>query len=155
MLSTIEKVLILKTISLFSRTSDEVLAEVASILEELEVRAGETIVRKGETGRCLYILVDGRVRVHDGERTLNFLDDGAVFGEMAVLDDSPRSASVTAAEDTHLFRLGQDPLYELMGDRTEVARGIISVLSASLRARVRDLDDLHTRLERLEAGSRS
>ena len=147
MLSTIEQVLILRTVGLFSHVPDEVLAEVALLLHEMEVKPGETIVRKGETGDCLYILVDGKVRVHDGERTLNHLGEGAVFGEMAVLDAEPRSASVTAVEETRLFRLDQDPLYELMADRIEVARGIIHVLTANMRARMRDLDDLRTRLE--------
>jgi hypothetical protein len=154
MLSTLEKVLILKTVSLFAQTPDEVLADVASLLEEQEFKAGEPIFTKGETGRCLYIVIDGRVRVHDGERTLNHLGEGAIFGEMAVLDDSPRSASVTADEDTRLFRLDQDPLYELMADRIDVARGIIQVLTANLRARAKDVDDLHSRLERLEGAGK-
>jgi len=151
MLSTIEKVLILKSVGLFAGTPDEVLAEVTSLLAELEFKAGEPIVRKGETGKCLYIVVDGAVRVHDGERTLNQMGEGAVFGEMAVLDAEPRSASVTAQVETRLFRLDQDPFYELMADRVEVARGIIQVLTASLRARVRELAQAHTRLEQLEA----
>jgi hypothetical protein len=150
MLSTLEKVLILKTVSLFAQTPDEVLVEVTGLLREQECRPGEQIVAKGETGRSLYIVVEGRVRVHDGDRTLNELGEGAIFGELAVLDDAPRSATVTALEETRLFRLEQDALYELMADRPEVARGIILVLSAHLRARVQDLDALHTRLERLE-----
>jgi len=72
---------------------------------------------------------------------------------MAVLDPEPRLASVTAVEDTRLFRLDQEPFYELMDDRIEVARGIIHVLSGHLRARVRDLNDLRTRLEALEQSS--
>ena len=74
---------------------------------------------------------------------------------MAVLDPEPRLASVTAVEDTRLFRLDQGAFYELMDDRIEVARGIIHVLSQHLRARVRDLNDLRTRLETLEQSSES
>jgi len=153
MLSTIEKVIILKTVSIFAGTPDEILAEVASLLEEVELREGETIFEKGDAGDSMYIIVDGQVRVHDGGRTLNHLGEGDVFGEMAVLDTEPRVASVTAVEDTRLFRLDQEPFYELMDDRIEVARGIIRVLSGHLRARVRDLNDLRTRLEALEQSS--
>jgi AAA family ATP:ADP antiporter len=153
MLSAIEKVIILKTVSIFARTPDEILAEVAALLEEVELKEGETIFEKGDAGDCMYIIVDGRVRVHDGGRTLNYLGEGDVFGEMAVLDPEPRLASVTAVEDTRLFRLDQEPFYELMDDRIEVARGIIRVLSQHLRARVRDLNDLRTRFEALEGSS--
>ena len=71
----------------------------------------------------MYIIVDGRVRVHDGDQTIAYLGARDIFGELAVLDAEPRSASVTAEVDTHLFRLDQDAFYELMADRFEVARG--------------------------------
>ncbi len=134
MLSTIEKVIILKTVSIFAETPDEILAETASFLEEVEVKAGETIFEKGDMDKRMYLIVEGRVRIHDGERTLAHLGDRDVFGEMAVLDPQPRSASATAMADTRLFRLHQDLFYELMADRIEVARGIIRVLARRLRA---------------------
>jgi len=86
------------------------------------------------------------VRVHDGARTLNDIVTGNVFGEMAVLDPQPRSASVTAIEDTELLRLDQQALYELIDDRPEVARGLLQVLSQHLRNRMRDLAELRERL---------
>ncbi len=134
-----DRLLILKSVSLFTETPDETLAEVVGLLEEAEVKAGETIFEKGDIGDCLYIIADGRVRVHDGEMTLNYLGWRDVFGEMAVLDPEPRSASVTAAEDTVLLRLDRAPLYEVMAERPEVASGIIRILSRHLRARMRDM----------------
>jgi hypothetical protein len=135
MLLTIEKVLILKTVSIFAETPEEILADVAAILAEVDVQAGETILHKDEVGRCMYIIVDGRVRIHNGDQTIAYLEARDIFGELAVLDAEPRSASVTAEVDTHLFRLDQDALYELMADRFEVARGIIRVLCRRVRAR--------------------
>jgi AAA family ATP:ADP antiporter len=151
MLSTIEKVIILKTVGIFAETPDDILAEMATLLEEVELMVGETIFEKGDLGDCMYIIAEGEVRVHDGERTLNHLAQGDVFGEMALLDPEPRVASVTAIEDTHLLRLDQEPFYELMNDRIEVVRGIIHVLSRHLRARVRDLNELEARLKSLGA----
>jgi len=135
MLLTLEKVIILKTVSIFAETPDEILAEVASLLAEVEVPAHTTILHKGEMGSCMYIIVDGRVRVHDGDHTLAFLGDRDIFGELAVLDPEARSASVTALEDTRLFRLDQEAFYELMADRIEVVRGIIRVLCQRVRGR--------------------
>jgi len=90
----------------------------------------------------MYIIVDGSVRVHDGERTLSHLHAGDIFGEMAILDAEPRMASVSAVADTQLLRLDQESFYELMDDHSEVARGIILVLSRHLRACVKDLNEL-------------
>jgi len=153
-LSTIEKVIILKTVSVFSQTPDDVLAEVAALLEEVEAAEGETIFGKGDLGDSLYVIVDGKVRVHDGERLLNDLGERDVFGEMALLDPEPRLASVTAVEPARLFRLAQAPFYELMADQPEVAAGIIRVLTGHLRARVRDLARLDARVRELEQASR-
>jgi hypothetical protein len=135
MLLTIEKVLILKTVSIFAETPEEILTEVAAILEEVNVKAGAMILQKDDVGRCMYIIVDGRVRVHHGDQTIAYLGARDIFGELAVLDAEPRSASVTAEIDTHLFRLDQDAFYELMADRFEVARGIIRMLCRRVRAR--------------------
>lgn len=133
MLTTIEKMLILKTADIFAYTSDEVLAEIAAIVEEVDVPAGEPIIHKGDLGDCLYIVVSGKVRVHDGERALSILEDRQVFGEMALFDREPRSASVTAIEDTLLLRLDQDPTYELMEEQNEFLRGVIRSLVDKLR----------------------
>ena len=150
MLSTIEKVMILKTVGIFAETPGNVLADVATILEEVELKAGETLFEKGDLGNSMYIIVSGTVRVHDGAHTLDELGERQVFGEMALLDPEPRVASVTAMEDTQLFRLLREPFYELMADHPEVARGIIRVLTGYVRARVRDVAELHRRVQELE-----
>lgn len=139
-LSTTEKVIILKSVNIFAETPDDILAEeVVAALDELQYQTGDAIFHKGDIGDSLYIIVNGRVRVHDGEMTLNHLGKWDVFGEMAALDPEPRLASVTAVEDTILFRLNQQTLYNLMGKRFEIASGIIRVLIRYVRARVKDL----------------
>jgi len=152
MLSTIEKVLILKSVNMFGQTPDNVLAEVAELVEEMDLLEEETIFKEGDPGDSMYIIVDGRVRVHAEERLLNYLGETDVFGEMALLDPEPRLASVTAAEPTRLFRLDQAPFYQLMAERPEVATGIIRVLTRLLRERVRDLARLDSRIKELERG---
>ena len=151
MLSTVEKVLILKTVPMFSQTPDNVLADVANLLEEVDVSENEAIFRQGDAGDSLYVILDGKVRVHDGERLLNYLGEREVFGEMALLDPEPRLASVTAMESTHLFRLDQASFYDLMTERPEVATGIIRVLTGHLRNRVRDIARLNERIQELES----
>jgi CRP-like cAMP-binding protein len=139
MLSVSTSVLLLKSISLFAETPDHVLADLAAAMETQTVPTGHVICRKGDTSDCLYILTDGQVRVHDGERTLAILGGGDVFGEMAVLDPEPRSASVTAMEPTRLLLLDREAFYQLVGSREEVMRGIIRVIAQRLRARTREM----------------
>jgi CRP-like cAMP-binding protein len=148
LLSRIEKVLILKAVGIFAETPDEVLADVAELLHEHEAPAGTRIFARGDAGTSMYIIVDGEVRVHDGDHVLNHLYTRDVFGEMALLDPEPRVASVTAVADTRLLRLDQEPFYELMDERNEVARGVIRVLTQHLRARVRDLGEARAQLNR-------
>ena len=147
MLTTSEKATILKTVNIFSGTPDEILSEVAVLLKEVRVKGGETVFDKGAMGASMYVIATGRVRVHDGERTLNHLGERDVFGEMALVDSQPRLASVSAVENTCLLRLDHEPFFKLMDERSEVARGIIHILSRYLRARVQDLADLRTHLE--------
>ena len=138
MLLTIEKVLILKSVSIFSQIPEDSLVEVAAVLEEIEVKAGETIFKKGDIGTAMYIIIEGQVRVHDEDRVLDTLKEREVFGELAALDPVPRSATVTATEDTYLFRMYQGSLYELMSEYIDVAQGIIRVLCQ----RIRDCDSM-------------
>lgn len=145
MFSTIEKVITLKASGVFAGMPDRVLAEVAALCEPVRVAAGEAIFEKGEIGQSLYVIATGCVRVHDGNQTIEVLTEGQVFGEMALLDPEPRSASVTATEEAHLLRLDQEPFFELLEDQSEVARGVIRVLTRRLRDRMRDLNELRSR----------
>jgi uncharacterized protein len=139
LLSIPERIAILRGVSLFAQTPDDILEEVASLLTSIDLPGGETIFHKGDYGDCMYIIVRGRISIHDGELVLNMLGPLDVFGEMAILDSDPRVASATAVEETQLLRLAQEPFYKLMAHRTEFARGIIRVLNGHLRGRVRDV----------------
>ncbi len=134
MLSTIEKIIILKTVSIFSETPEEVLAHIASSTEEFDYKEGDTITHKGDTGQSLYIIIEGKVRIHDEEKTLAHLTNRDIFGELAILDPRPDPASATAVTDTHLLKLEKPLFDELLTDRIEVSQGIIRVLTRRLRA---------------------
>ena len=138
MQTTAEKMLMLRNVSIFSGLPDPALAQVADALTQVDVPAGTEIVAKGDEGSWMYIIAEGRVRVHDGELTLNELKTWDVFGEMAALDPRPRMASVTAITDTRLLRLDREPLYALMAGHVEIAQGIIHILAENLRNRGRE-----------------
>jgi HEAT repeat protein len=134
----IEKVITLKAVEMFARTPEDVLADVAALAEEVRFKAGETIFNKGEAGESLYVIVTGEVKVHDGDLDLKHLKDKSVFGELAVLDPEPRSASITAITDSHLLRLDREAFLELMAGNMEVVRGVLAVLCDRIREKLVD-----------------
>ncbi len=135
MLLTIEKVMVLKSVRVFSGVPEEVLADLASLMEEVEAPAGDAVYVKGDMGQMMYIVVSGRVRLHDGDRTFVLLGERDFFGELTTLDPEPQMATATAVEDTRLLGLDGDALYELMSHHSEVLRGIIHVLCRRLRGK--------------------
>ncbi len=130
---TIEKVITLKAARMFAEAPQEVLAEVAAILEEVESKAGADVFAKGDAGDSMYIIAEGRMRVSDGERTVGELGPGDVFGELALLDPEPRLYTVAALEDSRLLRLDREAFLELMGGNIEIVRGVLHVLCERLR----------------------
>lgn len=129
----IERVFILKRSDVFRELPTRVLESLAAHLQDVELEAGRTLFEKGDLGRAMYIVVEGRILVHDGARTLAILEEGAVLGEISVLSAEERTASVTAETDAHLLRLDQDVLYEVMALSPAVSRGLIEVLLERLR----------------------
>ena len=81
----------------------------------------------------MYIVASGRVRVFDGAATLSLLGEKEIFGELALLDPAPRSASVEAVEDSRLFRLDGDMFTQLMAANVDIVRGVLHVLCERLR----------------------
>jgi CRP/FNR family cyclic AMP-dependent transcriptional regulator len=120
----IEKVLLLKSLSLFEETPETVLAEVAEILQEVEVKKGETIFHAGDIANDMYIIFKGEVRIHKDSHTLVTFKDNDFFGELSLLDTDTRSASATATEESLLLKIDQQPFYDLMENRIEVARAL-------------------------------
>jgi hypothetical protein len=131
--STFDKVLTLKRVSIFAALPHEVLVPVARLLTLRRVAGGARIIDKGAMGDALYVIAAGRVRVHDGDRTLREMSANESFGELSLLDSEPRSASVTALEPTVVLRLTQDDFYPLMREQPEITRGINRTLCALIR----------------------
>lgn len=136
MLSTVEKVLFLKSIDLFSQIPGEDLAQVALISTEEARDPGEEIFAEGEAGDALYLVLDGRVRVHRQDRVIAELGERECFGEMALLDAAPRSATVTALVDTNLLKISREDFQEILNEKPEIAAGIIKVLTRRLRSAI-------------------
>ena len=137
MITTVEKVLFLKSIDLFSQIPGEDLAAVALISTEENREATEEIFSEGESGDALYLVIEGKVRVHRANRVIAELGERECFGEMAILDAAPRSATVTALQETALLKITREDFQDIMAEKPEIANGIIKVLTRRLRDAIR------------------
>ena len=133
-LMMIEKVLVLKSLNLFSDTPENILADLAPLMQEKTYEEGSVIFKEGETGDCMYIIQQGKIKIMKGNNTLAILKEKEVFGELSLLDADTRSATAIAHSDCILFKIDQEPFYELMDERPEVAKGFIKILCQRLRA---------------------
>lgn len=137
--TTMEKVEILRSVGIFARVPADLLAPLARLAEFSVVPAGREIVRQGETGDALYAIIRGRVRVVADGREVAALGPRECFGEMAILDNEPRSATVSAIEETEVLRISQADFYAILHERSEIAEDVIRVLTRRLRAALKQL----------------
>ena len=134
MISTVEKVLFLRGAELFASLPGEDLARIALLADEAPRGRGEEIFHEGDVADALYVVVEGRVRVLKAGSTVAELGEREVFGEMALLDPAPRSATVQAVADSVLLRIRREDFQDLLAEELEVARAVIRVLARRLRA---------------------
>jgi HEAT repeat protein len=134
MLTTAEKVLFLKGAELFAAIPAEDVAAIATAAEEVSFEEGEVIFAAGDPGDALFLVVEGQVQITAADRILAELGTREVFGEMAVLDPAPRSATAVATAPVVAVRLGQDDFSDVLSERPEVAAGVLRVLVRRLRS---------------------
>jgi len=147
MLLTVEKVLILKAAPLFSALDSEELAALAEIALENEYEAKEVIFEEKQVAHHLYVIARGKVevfrRVDSTEHSIAFLEQEEAFGEMAILDDAPRSASVRAAERTLVLKIDRESFRELITERPQISFAIFKMLTSRLRLRNLEVETPH------------
>lgn len=130
--------LLLSSAPLFEGLGPEDLASLAKHINERHVRAGEIIFRMGDSGGTMYILVKGQVNIHlPGEASfrvsLQDLGEGECFGELALFDNKPRSASACATTDAVLLELSRETLSNCLMQRPSAAIPILRVMAERLR----------------------
>ncbi|MEM7800092.1 MAG: cyclic nucleotide-binding domain-containing protein [Chloroflexota bacterium] len=133
MLSTVEKMIALKATPYFVDTPEIALYSIADELFEVLLQEGESLFYADEPGDCMFIIVDGHIDIHDNELLITSFTSGDVFGELAVIDPAPRSATATAKIETLLLRLDSDPFRELINDHGYIAHRIMRELAGRLR----------------------
>jgi len=129
----------LARVPLFDGISEESMERLVAVTGELEFEADQFIVIQGQVGTGLYVILDGAARVVRGSDELARLGPNDFFGELSVIDQQPRNASVQAIEPTRCLALASWDLLDLLESDPKLALNLIR----GLAARVRGQGELH------------
>jgi CRP/FNR family transcriptional regulator len=136
----------LETIPLFKGLSRRELQALSAGARERTFAPGETMVRQGDTGAGLFVVLDGKVRVFQqasgGTRELGTFGKGAVLGEVALLDDLPRSATMVAMEPTTALLIPVWDFRATLRENPDISIKLLAVLSQRLRQSEQRTTDL-------------
>lgn len=134
-LSSEQKQTYLSSVPLFAGISPESMTRLAEVAGEQEFAAGQFIVRQGQVGSGLYVVVAGSVNVVRGaDDVLATLNPGDFFGELSVIDQQPRNASVQAVDATTVLAVASWDLLALLEQDSALALNLIRGLAARVRA---------------------
>jgi len=124
----------LARVPLFQGISAESMARLASVTGELDFEEGQFVVLQGQVGTGLYVIIEGEVKVERGSVELARLGPNEFFGELSVIDQQPRSASVQATMPTRTLAVASWDLLGLIESDPSFALNMIKGLAARIRA---------------------
>jgi CRP/FNR family transcriptional regulator, cyclic AMP receptor protein len=123
------KVHALKRAPLFEGLSKKELAEIARVTEDLEVPAGKVLCKEGDTGQEFFVIVKGKIEVSRNGKPIAARGGGDFVGEIALLEDTKRTATVTAATPLHVFVLTRQDFRHLVAANPNVERKVMQALA--------------------------
>jgi CRP-like cAMP-binding protein len=146
-----------RNVFLFRDLSDRELALVSGISAERDYSAEEVVFHEGEVGDAFYAVLEGKVRISKyvagiGEEALAVLEKGSYFGEMALIDEFPRSASAIAHTDCRLLLMDKADFNKLLSQDKELAYKLLWVFCQTLSRRLRETNEKITSLFSITKG---
>ena len=133
MYSILEKTIFLKSVDLFKNISGDILNQIAQISTEINYDTGHNIFSEGENGDSMFLIMSGKVNIIQNGKTITELKDRQCIGEMAILDNEPRSADAVTSTETILLKIEQNGFYELMASNKDIMQEIVQMLIRRLR----------------------
>jgi CRP-like cAMP-binding protein len=133
-------------VPLFEGLSHAQLKKLGELCETEQVKRGAYVFREGDAGAAMFVVVEGKVRISRqvpgmGEEALAILSPGAAFGEMALVEEAPRSADAIAHETATLLRIDRARLDQLLFTDKELAYAVLWSLLRTLSARLRETNE--------------
>lgn len=133
MLTVIEKVIFLQNVEVFSDVPTEDLAYLAAIAEEVEFNNGEEVFKENEPSDALYLVLEGRVRLHRDDKEITVAESKDPFGTWALFDEEPRVVTATPLQDTRLLRIDREDFFDLLADHIQITQGVFKTVVKRLR----------------------
>jgi CRP-like cAMP-binding protein len=133
MLTTIEKVIFLQNVDVFSDVSTEQLAHIAAIAEEVSYLENDVIYEINDESDALYVVAAGKVRLHRDGEEITTVGTREAFGTWALFDDEPRVATATVVEDCRLLCIDREEFHELLTDHSEITQAVLKNVAARIR----------------------
>ncbi|HYK95810.1 MAG TPA: cyclic nucleotide-binding domain-containing protein [Candidatus Binatus sp.] len=133
MASSDPKIEMLKSIQLFSACGPRDLERVAKLVDEVDVPDGHVIMRQGEPGTEMFIVVSGKATATRDGHQINEFGPGAVFGEMSLIAEGPRTATVTAEGPLRALVVGHREFHSLMEDHSKLRMRVLEGLADKVR----------------------
>ena len=132
--SNMERILFLRSVPIFSGVDGNDLQWISEISRMTEIKPGQIIFHENETGDAMYIILEGRIRIVKGQNTtLDILLERDCFGEMAILDEEPRSATAVADGPCRLLAIQREDFQRLLMARPQIAIAMFRSISLRLR----------------------
>jgi CRP-like cAMP-binding protein len=128
-----EKLELLATVPLFAGLDQKALVRLGMLTEEVDLPADRVLMRQGDVGREMMILVAGSARVERDGQLIAENGRGAVIGEIALLDGGPRTATVTLTEPSRLLVLGRREFLAAMDEFPEIRLKVLETVASRLR----------------------
>jgi CRP/FNR family cyclic AMP-dependent transcriptional regulator len=128
------KIRLLSGVALFSPCPKHELRRIAALVDEIEAPTGKVLAREGNPGREFFVVVEGRATATRRGRKVATIGPGSFFGELSLLDNGPRAATVKADTDMRLLVLTSREFSSLLDDVPSVARRILRGMAERLRA---------------------
>ena len=132
--SKAEQIELLGNVSLFSECSKKELGQVASMMDERRVESGTELTREGDEGDEFFVVAEGLAEAVIGKKKVGSIKPGSFFGEMALLDQGPRVATVTTKLPTRVLVLDAKGFGRVVRDSPSVALKVMKTLAERLRA---------------------
>ena len=123
------KIDLLRSVPLFAECSQKELGRIAAIADELYQPEGTRLIEEGKKGREFFVLVDGTVDVRRNGRKLRTMGNGDFFGEIALITDSPRSATVTATSPVRVLVITSQAFQRLLADTATLQPKVLAALA--------------------------
>jgi CRP/FNR family transcriptional regulator len=127
------KVDLIRSVPMFAKLGRAELEQIAALVDEIDVPAGRVLMRQGENGQEMFLVVSGRFRIERNGETIAERGPGSALGEISLISEGPRTATVTAEEPSQVLVAARREFHTLMDGHPQIRAQILEGLADKIR----------------------